>query len=178
MKIVIWTTAAPKVSAIEEWIKKCVYFEWIDIEIIPLKVASNISDMPLTLDENMLWAKNRAYNAKKEIEADLYIWMEWWTSRIWEKAYLFWVVYILDNAWNWHYGISPMMEVPQVFDKRLYENGEDLWDVLQEITWIEWASKKTGWFWAWSDDMLTRKDQFLLAFLSWIAPHYNKYYKL
>jgi len=28
MKIVIWTKSPPKVAAIEEAIKKCIYFEW------------------------------------------------------------------------------------------------------------------------------------------------------
>jgi hypothetical protein len=42
------------VAAIEEAIKKCVYFENKDIEIISLKVSSNISDMPISEKENML----------------------------------------------------------------------------------------------------------------------------
>ncbi len=177
MKIAIWTKSPPKVAAIEEAIKKCVYFENKDIEVIPLKVESNISDMPLSIEENMLWAKNRAENSKKEVEADFYIGMEWWTSKIWEKAYLFWVVYILDNSWKWHYGFSNMMEVPEQFEKRLYENWEELWPVLTEVTWVAGASKKTGAFGHWSDDMLVRKDQFMFAFLSAIPPFYNKYYK-
>jgi len=38
MKIAIWTKSPPKVAAIEEAIKNCIYFEWKNIEIIPLKV--------------------------------------------------------------------------------------------------------------------------------------------
>lgn len=178
MKIVIWTTAAPKVAAIEEAVKTCPYFEWINVEIVPLKVESGISDMPLSEEENMTWARNRAINAKKEEMADFYVWMEGWTTMIWDKAYLFWVVYIMDNEWNWHFWFSNRMEVPEIFRKRIYDNLEDLGPVLTEITWVEWASKKTWAFWAWSDDMLTRKDQFLLAFLSAIPAFYNKYYNM
>lgn len=177
MKIVIWTTAAPKVAAIEEAVKKCSYFEGVEVEIIPLKVESGISDMPLSEEENMTWARNRAIACKLEVEADFYVWMEGWTTMIWDRAYLFWVVYILDNSWNWHYWFSNRMEVPEIFRKRIYDNLEDLGPVLTEITWVEWASKKTWAFGAWSDDMLTRKDQFLLAFLSAIPAFYNKYYK-
>lgn len=178
MKIAIGTTAAPKIAAIEEWIKKCPFFEWIQVEIIPLKVESGISDMPLSEEENMTWAKNRAINARKEIEADFYIGMEWGATMIDDKAYLFWVVYIMNNDWVWHFGFSNKMEVPEIFRKRIYDNKEDLGPVLSEITWVEWASKKTWAFWAWSDDLLTRKDQFLLAFLSAIPAFYNKYYKM
>ena len=178
MKIAIWTKSPPKVAAIEEAIKKCVYFDKENIEIIPLKVSSDISDMPTSLEENMKWAYNRTYNCKKEVEADFYIWMEWWTNIIDDKAYLFGVVYILDKNWNWHYGVSNMMEVPEYFRQKIYDEGLELWPVLSEATKEENASKKWGAFWHWSDDMLTRKDQFVLAFLSWIVPFFNKYYKL
>ena len=60
MKIAIWTKSPPKIAAIEEAIKKCVYFKWMEIEIVSLKVNSDISDMPITMEENMSWAKNRA----------------------------------------------------------------------------------------------------------------------
>ena len=178
MKIAIWTKSPPKIAAIQEAIKKCTYFEWKNIEIIPLKVASDISDMPISFEENMTWARNRAINSKKEVEADLYIGMEWWTSKIEDKAYLFWVVYILDNEWKWHFGFSNMMEVPEIFEKRIYENWEELWPILSEITWVEWASKKTWAFGHWSDDMITRKDQFMFAFLSAVPAFYNKYYTI
>ena len=178
IKIVLWTKSPPKVKAIEEAIEKCVYFKNKDIEIIPLKVSSWISDMPISEEENMLWAKNRAENCKKEIEADFYVWMEWWTTIIWNKAYLFWVVYILDNSWKWHYWFSNKMEVPEFFRQKIYDENLELWPVLSEVTKEENASKKWWAFAHWSDDMLTRKDQFVLAFLSGIVPFFNKYYKI
>ena len=178
MKIVIWTKSPPKVAAIKEAIKKCTYFKWEDIEIIPLKVESWISDMPVSIEENMQWAKNRAENSKKEIEADFYIWMEWWTSKIWEKAYLFWVVYIISKTWEWHFWFSNMMEVPKYFEEKIYTEWLELGPILSEATKEENASKKWWAFWHWSNDMLTRKDQFMFAFLSAIPPFFNKYYKI
>jgi len=104
--------------------------------------------------------------------------MEWWMHILGEKAYLFWVVYVLDNNWEWHYGFSNMMEVPKLFKHRIYENNQELWPVLTELSWEQWASQKNWAFWHWSDDILTRKDQFMFAFLSAIPPFFNKYYKL
>ena len=179
MKIVIWTQSAPNVEAIKEAIFKIPYFEGKDIEIIDIKVSSWISDMPTSIEENMIWAKNRALNSKKEISgADFYIWMEGWTSFFWEKSYLFWVVYILDNAWNGHFWFSNMMEVPEYFHQKIYTEKLELWPVLESATWVENASKKNWAFWAWSDDILTRKDQFIYAFTSAIPAFFNKYYKL
>lgn len=178
MKIAIWTMSPPKVEAIKEAIEKCIYFKWENIEIIPLKVESNISDMPISLEENMNWARNRANNCKKEVEADFYIWMEGWTNMVEDKAYLFWVVYILDNSWKWHFGFSNMMEVPEFFREKIYDGWLELWPVLTEASWEQWASQKWWAFWHWSDDILTRKDQFMFAFLSAIPAFYNKYYKM
>ncbi len=178
MKIVIWTKSPPKVLAIEEAAKRCIYFDKIEIKTEAIKVESWVSDMPLSIEENMKWAQNRAINAKKEIiDADFYIWMEWWTSYIWQKAYLFWVVYILNSKWEWHFWFSNMMEVPKLFETELYKNKKELWEVLEKATWILNASKKNWAFWAWSDDMLTRKDQFISAFLSAIPTFYNNFYK-
>jgi non-canonical (house-cleaning) NTP pyrophosphatase len=132
--------------------------------------------MPVSEEENMKWAKNRAENCKKEIKADFYIWMEWWTTMILDKAYLFWVVYILDNFWKWHYWFSNKMEIPEFFRWKIYDENLELWPVLSEATKEEWASQKWWAFAHWSDDMLTRKDQFVLAFLSGIVPFFNKYY--
>ena len=178
MKIAIWTKSPPKVKAIQQAIDEVVYFKDMDIEIIPLKVSSDISDMPISLEENMLGAKNRAYNCKKEVEADLYIWMEWWTTMIEDKAYLFGVVYVLDKNWNSHYGISNMIEIPEYFRWKIYDEGLELWPVSTELTQETWDRRQTWVFGLISDDMITRTDQFVLAFKSAIVPFYNKYYKI
>jgi len=178
MKIVIGTKSPPKVAAIEEAIKKCVYFKNKEIEIISIKVDSDISDMPRSMEENMAWAKNRACNCKKKINADLYIWMEGGMNILEDKAYLFWVVYILDNDNKGHFGFSNMMEVPEYFRKKIYIENLELWPILTEATKEENASQKWGAFAHWSNNMLSRKDQFMFAFLSAIVPFFNKYYNL
>ncbi len=179
MKIIVWTQNPIKLKAIQTAIKKCNYLKNKEIEIIWEEIDSEVSDMPLSLTETMDWAKNRANNLKnKKINADFYIWMEWWTNQILNETFLFWVIYILNKNWKWYFWISNMMKVPKYFVKRIYENKEELWKVLTEVTWIIWASKKKWAFWAWSDNMLTREDQFVFAFLSAIVPFFNKYYKI
>lgn len=177
MKIAIGTKSPPKVSAIEEAATNCKYFKKEKIEVTGKKVDSGISDMPLSLDETIHGAHTRAKNIKEKIKnADLYIGMEWWVTIIRGIAYLFWVVYIIDKTGKEHFGISPMMQVPEEFRRRIYENKEELGPVLTEITWEKWASKKGGAFAHRSDDMVTRKDQFILAFTTAICPFYNEYY--
>lgn len=98
MKIAIATQSPPKVSAIKEAVSSCKYFEGNTVEYITRKTDSGISDMPTSMAENMLGAKNRAQNIAKEVEADFYIGMEGGMDFIGEKSYLFGVVYILDSA--------------------------------------------------------------------------------
>lgn len=179
MKLIIATTSPPKVQAIEEAIARCPYFSGQDTEILTLKVPSDISDMPTSMTENMLGARNRAENARNiEPDADFWIGMEGGTDFIGEKSYLFGVVYILAKNGEWHFGVSNMVEVPRIFHENIYYKKKELWPILSEITGVADASKKNGAFGAWTDDMFTRKDQFIFAFLSAIAPFYNQYYTL
>jgi len=177
MKIVVWTKNPAKIKAIEESLERVIYLEDDKIEIIPLSVSSDVSDMPISMEENIQWAKNRAFNCSKEVEADLYVWMEWWTTLINDKVFLFWVVYIINSEWKENFGISNMIEVPEYFRKKIYDEWKELWPILVEATKEEDASKKWWAFGHWTDNMLTRTDQFVLAFISAIVPFYNKYYK-
>lgn len=77
--------------------------------------------MPLSVEEVILGAFNRAKNLRKAgIEADYYIGIRGGCTRISGKAYLFGSVYIMNSAGEWHVGFSPMVEVPQEVDRLLY----------------------------------------------------------
>lgn len=181
MKIAIGTTRAPKVDWIKEAINTSPYFTEIKdkVEYILLSVDSGISHMPLDIEETMLGAKNRANNLIKAwIGADYYIWIEWWTTPILDKKYIGWIVYIQDKTWEWHYGFSPMMEVPQIVEKKLYDDLEELGPIMEELSWVTDIRSQNGSMWAWSDDTLTRKSEFTLAFHAAISPFFNKFFKL
>lgn len=68
------------------------------VEYLTKGVPSDISDMPISIEEVMEGAKNRANNLKKAgIEADYYIGIEGGTTRFGEKAYLFGSVYVVNS---------------------------------------------------------------------------------
>lgn len=181
MKIAIWTLRAPKVEWIKQAVSESPYFSDIieKVEYILSSVPSDISAMPLDIEETMLWAKNRAQNLIKSwIEADFYVWIEWWTTDIWWKKYIWWIVYVQNNLWDWHFGFSPMMEVPKLVEKMLYEEWKELWPIMWELSGKTDIRSENWSMWAWSEDMLTRSDEFRSAFHAAISPFYNKYYKL
>ena len=181
MKIAIWTLREPKIEWIKEWVNNTPYLKDISDQIsyVLEKVPSDVSDMPLSIEETMKGAENRARNLQdKWIEADYYVWIEWWTTDFMWKKYIFWSVYILNSEWEWHFGLSPMMEVPKLVETELYVHWKELWDVMWELSWSVDIRSENWSMWAWSDDMFTRRDEFATAFKAAIAPFYNDYYKL
>ncbi len=179
MRIAIWTTRAPKVDGIKEGVNACPYLKDKEIEYILQKVPSDISDMPLNIEETMAWARNRAQNIMKMwIEADYYIWIEWWANKLGDKAYLWGVVYVENNFWEGHYGFSPVMEIPKEIERRLYKDWEELGPIMWELSGKTDIRSENGSMGAWSEDMLTRQDEFASAFKCAISPFYNEYYKL
>jgi len=134
MKLAIGTTRAPKIAWIKSWVTACPYLQDTEVEYFPHNVESGISDMPLTTEEIMLWAKNRAQNLKSLESADYYIWIEGGTAKIWDKAYIFWVVYVENHLWEWHYGFSPHLEVPSIVEKKLYEQWLELGPIMGELS--------------------------------------------
>jgi len=177
MKVIVWTKNHVKLNAVKLAINDVPYLKNENIEIVPLSVESGVSSMPKTLEETILWAKNRAYNCKKSSEWDFFVWMEWWTTIIENKAYLFWVVYILNNTEE-HFWISNMLEVPEFFRKKIYDEWLELWPLMKEMISKEEALNYAWTLWYWTDNVFTREYEFMLAFKSAIVPFYNKYYKM
>ncbi len=181
MKIAIWTEKTPKIEWVKSAVNTCWYFDEFkeDIVYVLKSVDSDISDMPLSIEDTMTWAKNRAKNLKKDwVEASYYIWIEWWTTDIMWKKYIWWIIYIENDEWEWHFGFSPMIEVPQLVEKKLYEDWLELGPVMSQLSWMTNIASKNWSMWAWSDDIFTRKDEFDVAFKAAIVPFFNKFYKL
>lgn len=181
MKIAIGTLRAPKVEGIKEAIAVCPYFSEVknNIEYILQNVSSDVPGMPLSTEEIMKGAKNRADNLfKAGIQADYYIGIEGGTTRLDGRAYIHGCVYVRDSGGTGHYGFSAMISVPKLVEKRLYEEGLELGPVMGELSGRIDIRSENGSVGAWTDDMFTRKDEFGTAFKMAIAPFYNKYYRL
>ncbi len=178
MFIAIWSLRKPKVEAAKSTIQNCQYFQWQTIEYKSQKTSSDVSDMPLSIEEIMLWAKNRVKNLRIEIDnADFYVWLEWWTSKIGDRYFLFWTTYIENQDWKGHYGFSPMMEIPENITEELYTYRKDLWDVIEEMSDKNNVKSNNGTLWELSDDMIKRAESFTVATQAAIAPFFNKYWK-
>lgn len=179
MKIAIGTERIPKVEWIKTAVNESPFFVWVEVTYHLKSVPSDISDMPLSLEETMQWAKNRAQNLKKHwIDADFYIGIEGGAKKINGKAYLGWIVYIENKEWKWHFWLSPFIEIPELIEKKLYEEGHELWPLMWELSGRTDIKSENGSMGAWSNNMLTRMDEFRSAFHAAISPFYNDYYEM
>ena len=121
----VGTTRAPKVDGIKAGLEICATrYPTLDVERVFVceKTESGVSDMPLSIEETMQGAKNRANSLLAQgIDADYYVGIEGGVSRFGEKSYLFGTVYVQNREGEGHFGISPMIEVPSAIDRMLYE---------------------------------------------------------
>ena len=126
----VGTTRTPKVDGIKAGLDVCATrYAPLAVErnFVCEKTESGVSDMPLSIEETMQGAKNRANCLLEQgIEADYYVGIEGGVSRFGDKAYLFGTVYVQNREGEGHFGISPMIEVPSVIDDMLYVEGKEL----------------------------------------------------
>lgn len=178
----VGTTRAPKVDGIKEGLSECAT-RYPDLsvatEFVCEKTESGVSDMPLSVEETMEGAKNRANNLlTMGIEADYYVGIEGGTTRFGDKAYLFGTVYVRNRHGEGHFGLSPMVEVPSEIDRLLYVEGRELGPVMAELSGKTDIRSENGSMGAWTEDMFTRKDEFSVAMKAAMAPFFNAYYRL
>jgi inosine/xanthosine triphosphatase len=180
MRLAIGTLRKPKLDGIKDGVAACPYFRDTQekIEFLPTAAESGIAHMPLSVGETMAGAKNRANHlVSQNIVADYYVGIEGGAARVADRAFLFGCVYIRDKAGRGHFGFSPAIEIPIAIERMLYEEGKELGPVMGELSGKLDIRSENGSMGAWSDDMLTRKDEFAAAFKAAIAPFYNGYYR-
>lgn len=181
-KFAVGTTRAPKVDGIKAGLEECaLHYPALsgEREFVTQGTESGVSDMPLSIDETMRGAKNRADSLfDTGIDADYFVGIEGGVSRFGEKAYLFGTVYVRNREGEGHFGVSPMIEVPTVVDGLLYVEGKELGPVMGELSGKVDIRSENGSMGAWSEDMFTRKDEFSVAMKAAMAPFFNKYYRL
>ncbi len=181
MRVAIGTMRAPKVDGVKGAFAVCPYFDGVRdfIEYVPCDAPSGVSHMPISRDEVMRGAYGRVRAMRQEgVEADLYIGIEGGTERFGEHAYLFGCVYIENAAGEGHYGFSPALEVPDAIADMLYREGKELGPIMHALTAGKDVRSANGSMGEWSDDMFTRKDEFVSATCAALAPFFNAYYQV
>ena len=114
-------------------------------------------------------------NKIQKNDGDFYVGIEWGIHKIWEHVYLFGVIYIQDQSGKGHFGMTQFQQMPDTIASRVYEGGEELGVVQNELCGDPENNHKWGSFAQWTDNMLSRSQSFEHAFYCAIAPFFNRY---
>ncbi len=129
MKIIICTKNKAKIQAIEEVLGKI----WSNVEMIGEKFFSNVSEQPLTEEEGINGAINRAKNAKlKYSDADYYIGMEGYVDTNKYGMFLGGIVAIMNKRGQVGVGTSAKMQLPKFIQRRI-QGGEELGPLIKNL---------------------------------------------
>ena len=113
-------------------------------------------------------------------QADYFVGMEGgvYQDYEWETYWLLGIVYIENQEGEGHYGYCCHLEIPKAVVDGLFDGrGRDLEQVVHALGGEANIGDKQGSFHAWTDGMLTRRDQFIIATQCAIAPFFNEFYQ-
>ncbi|MFK7801471.1 MAG: DUF84 family protein [Anaerolineae bacterium] len=127
-KIAIGTTNPSKIEAV----KAKVHLIWPDCELLPTKAPSGVSDMPMSDDECILGAKNRAKYCLESTDADLGVGLEGGVMLMKEGLMLVGWVAILNRAGTVGLGSSARIPLPEFIAQRVL-SGEELGPVMDDV---------------------------------------------
>jgi non-canonical (house-cleaning) NTP pyrophosphatase len=179
MHFAIGTANKPKSEAIEHVLTTSPYTN--EATFSNHRVPSWVPDMPTTLEELRTWAKNRAvYTRRERPDADYFVGMEGgvYKDYEWEEYWLLGVVYIENRDGVGHWGYSCHLKVPDIVAEGLFDwQWRDLEQVIHALGGEENIGDKQGSFHIWTDGMLSRREQFIMATQCAIAPFFNAFYK-
>jgi len=159
MIINIWTTNEIKLGTVRDL--EGYYERFVIDSLVPHKVDSGIVDQPMSMEETILWASNRAKNAYAQSPCDFAIWMEsgLMPSVQANTGYVACEVAVIRDGEKKYIGIWGGIEYPKAVTDRIVNHGEDLNTAFLNA-WFseEFAGDKNGIMGFLTDNRITRKD--------------------
>lgn len=128
MKIAIGTENKAKIQAVENIIKEV----WKDVEFSYHQTNSLVKDQPLSDEEAIQGAINRAKQAISKGEADYGVGLEGTININHYGMFLHGWVAILDKEGNVGLGQSASVHLPKIIEQRI-NKGEELGLIMQEL---------------------------------------------
>jgi inosine/xanthosine triphosphatase len=178
MRIIIASTRAPKINGVKRAIERLMPLiipEQLPVHVESVEAVSGISEMPLTLDETIRGAKNRAANAFRRsadeqvisigVEGGLFIMDGVTYLQSWSCAF---------NGVAFHLGSSGAIALPKQLSDAVIEEGMELSAAIDRFSSLSDVRSKQGTYGILTDDLVTREDSFELATLFALMPFFNR----
>jgi len=163
MRIAVGSLNPAKIEAVREafadmWPRET----WI---VESVAVPSGVSDQPMSDEESVRGARNRAENALRALEADFAVGLEGGIQRIDGQYYdCGWAV-VIDKEGFEGVGSSVRMRVPEAIMERIGQ-GEELGSAIDRIFGTDNAKEKEGHFGLMTNNRITRAEGYKDGVLS------------
>ncbi len=151
----------------------------VSLRLITLSVPSNVPDMPTSLEELMLGARNRAQNLRKlKIAADYYVGLEggFFQQRAGRdeaaQTFLQGWAFVTDGKTG-SFGASYCAPVPEALVQAVYSEHLELGKIIDEFSEAQNVRDNQGAFGVFTLNLLNRSDSFRTALIAALAPFYN-----
>lgn len=168
MKIAVGTTNPSKIKGIERAYRKLLGKE---INIISVKVKSGVSAQPLSLEETMRGAINRARKAIERVrDADEGVGVEAGFFNILDKTFDVQIAAIIDRENNITYGLSPAFQIPPLFVDKILKEGIELEVVVDNYFGTKDIGIKGGFISILTKNKITREELTELAVAMALIP--------
>jgi inosine/xanthosine triphosphatase len=180
MKVVIASMRAPKVNGVQRAFRKLAQIYSLgDIVFESMSVDSGVSATPLTVDELMAGAQQRATTAfaktqeqSKEPAAFYSVGVEGGVCIFQGHTFLqSWAC--IYNGEQVGFGSSGSIEIPSALSDAVVRGGADLGDVIDNFAEQHNVRSKQGTWGILTNDLITREDSFELAATNAFVPFLN-----
>ncbi len=179
MRVLIASMRAPKVNGVQRAFRKLSHVAPFDAIIFePMQIESGVQATPLSIEELMTGARQRAETAftnagaeKSEmvfsvgVEGGVYISQKRVFLQSWACIY---------DGKDCSFGSSGSIEIPQALSEAVIRDGADLGKVIDIFAEQNDVRSNQGTWGILTADLITREDSFELATLNALAPFFNK----
>lgn len=186
MKIAIGSTRTPKVEAVKEawgiFSSKILIAGDEDAEFSPFDVPTEAPEMPVSVDELMIGAQQRAdhlmFQLKRErAEADFYVGLEGGFNIVdprgaRRQVFLESWAFVSDGHAG-YFGHGGGIYVPPSISAPVIDRGLELGIVIDRFAQEHEVSCKQGVWGVLTSDIINRQHSFVIALIAAFAPFYN-----
>ena len=174
IKVVVGSENPVKINATKKAFNK--FFH--SVEVIGVKVDSEVGEQPFSNEVTLIGAINRAKNAMKKVaNADYWVGIEGGLYVTSVGVFVNgWVA--ITNGSNFGYGSTISVQIPKSVVKML-ETGEvrELEEGIEKISGIETPGEKMGAIGILTNNLIDREEAFIHAIFAAMAPFITRYYE-
>lgn len=135
---------------------------WPGCQVVGIDIASGVSDMPMSDEECIIGARNRAIGARDQTDSAYGFGLEGGVESTPAGLMMVGWAVVIDQAGKSWIGGAPRLMLPEWIAARIH-NGEELGQVMDDLTQAENTKQKGGAAGILSGHLTNRREAFAIA---------------